>query len=67
MGKVVWPVMGVIYAVSTGIAALHAKYDVDLGFVTFLAWIVVLAGAATFVAWALYHILAAFTGRGLGA
>lgn len=67
MSKSVWPVMGVIFLVCVGIAALDVKAHVQLGPITFLAWCVVVSGVAAFVAWAIYQIVAAVRGRGLGA
>jgi len=62
MSKPIWPVLGVIYVVSILIVALQVKAGLDLGLVTFLAWVIVIIGAAAFVAWAIYQIL----GRGSG-
>ena len=45
------PVLGIIYLVSVGIAALDAAKDVKLGWLTTLAWWVAVVGALGFIVW----------------
>jgi hypothetical protein len=52
--KIVIPVLGVIYLASLFIVAIQHFTEASFGFISFLAWIVVIFGSLAFV----YHILA---------
>lgn len=45
------PVLGVIYLVSVVLAALDAAKEIRFGWVTTLAWWVVVIGALGFIVW----------------
>lgn len=56
------PVLGVIYLASLGITALDAAKEVEMGWVTTLAWWVVVSGALGFIGWIVIKVVAAARG-----
>lgn len=55
-------VLGTVYIVSVAVAALDAVKHVKLGWVTTLAWWVVVVGALGFILWVVVKVYHAFRG-----
>ena len=56
------PVLGVIYVVSVLLAALDAAKNIELSWLTTLAWWVVVIGAVAFIVWVVSKAVGAARG-----
>lgn len=54
-----FPVLGTVYIVSVLVAGLHTTKGWHLGWVTTLAWWVVVVGALGFIAWVVVKLVVA--------